>query len=545
MSVFIFFALLAASLAAGAEPTQICRAGWTPITPTDLDEATSLWGVAADDTGSALVVGLETHDPPAASPDALVSARWDPAEGWAPTIRVPLPPLQPGVERRDANDATVAATGPDDAWFLWNEATQLVDVSVSEEAHVAHWDGTGWTQFPLPTQGMVFHGAGVAVGADGAAWIVVNPYDPVRDHSRAGILLRWSGSAWARVERLPDLGTRTLLDDVAVADDAVWISSINKDSLFRRSDGRWRVFDVSGISPRDLNVTGVAGSSGGLVMTVTEGGRWSHGMAFLRGPHGWERLGAGLPSAYGYLSDAQARAPSNLWAWGTNDAFMFDGRSWTNVDPPMHRAARYSGAPLEQIAPVRDGAFAVGYDGHGPAVYRICAWPDDNRAGDRAILSARATSPAILARAPLGSAGDRIRDGSPLALFDSGELGAGDRFLARYPGAGRYPLMTRTGPSPRVTIPVTLWWAPHLGTVLVSWAPPSFQPLGPPPWRWDVEVRGPDDAAFRPWLSATDEVSLFFEPDQGTGVYVVRARSIDDRTGLASDWSPPRTIEVP
>jgi hypothetical protein len=391
----------------------------------------------------------------------------------------------------------------------------------------------------------VFSGTGVAVGADGSAWIVVNPYDPVHEHSRAGILLRWSGSAWTRVERLPDLGTRTPLDDVAVVGHAVWISPINKESLFRRRAGRWRVFDVAGVSSRQLNVTGVAGSSGGLVMTATEGGGRSHGMAFLRGRHGWQRLHSGLPGSYGYLSDAQARAPSNLWAWGTEDSFMFDGRTWTSVAPPMHRAARAPGTPLAQIAPTRSGAVAVGYDGHGPAVFRICSWPRDDGAGDHAILSAPATSPAILTRVPSANAEERIRDGSPLALFDSGELGPGDRFVARYPGAGRYPLRTRSGSSPAVTVPVTLWRAPNEGTTLVTWAPPSFQPFEPPPWRWDVEVRGPDDAAFRPWLSATDQTNLIFDPDQGPGAYLFRARSIDSRTGLASDWSPPRSTEVP
>jgi hypothetical protein len=46
-------------------------------------------------------------------------------------------------------------------------------------------------------------------------------------------------------------------------------------------------------------------------------------------------------------------------------------------------------------------------------------------------------------------------------------------------------------------------------------------------------------------LSATGEVNLPFDPDRGPGAYLFRARSIDIRTGLASDWSPARTIQVP
>jgi hypothetical protein len=543
-SASLALVLLSGGFAVAGDVTR-CPAGWTIDTPPDL-ASSDIQGVVADDRGRALVVGIEQDDE-FGTTGAVVSVMWEPGVGWDPAVRMPLAPLDPGVSFRHAGNAVLAGY-PDDAWFLWNEASPLVDISDAAQAHVAHWDGVEWTDVSPPSDGTVRDGEGLDVDGGGTVWMVVNRYDPLTERPRSPQVLRWSpfdDAGWTVLDPLPRLPPgRNVVEDVAAVRGVPWVATLTHDDLFAWMDGRWRVFDVAHLSNRELNVTGVGSAGSRLVMTLTEGGASSHGMAYVHDSRGWVRLGAGLPDDYGYLADAGGKGLGSLWAWGSNDSFLFERARWRRLVPPQHRSLRAGSVGVSMVTPTTTGALAVGGDERGSALYRICSWPIGDPDADGSLLTARPTSPEVLMRVPPIAGGGRVRDLSPLRLFDSGPLPAGARFVAAYPGAGTYPFDDGSVTPRRIVVPMDVWAAPAGSgePIRARWGKDGYHPDSP--WRWDLEVRGPSDSDFRPWLFGTDERQGTFAPDEGPGTYTFRARSVDSLSAISSDWSPPRSTVV-
>jgi hypothetical protein len=60
----------------------------------------------------------------------------------------------------------------------------------------------------------------------------------------------------------------------------------------------------------------------------------------------------------------------------------------------------------------------------------------------------------------------------------------------------------------------------------------------------DVQVRRPGSGSWATLEGSTDQGSVFFVADAGSGRYAFRARLRDPLTGAASGWSPPAHVSI-
>jgi len=512
-----------------------------------MPDGSELAGVAASARDGALVVGVRNAEDHVGSGDELVWARWHPSGGWGPTQRQPLGDELAGYERQVFGGRMVAR-GVEDAWFMWNASVPEADVSLGSQVHVAHWDGVMWQEYPLRRAGVVVEGKDIALDGSGDVWLGARLYEPGSEDYGPGAVFRLSGGAWRRADRgLPSV----------VKDDVPWRITARGHRVDLRMtghvvsgiDGRWSVRRIADVTDHPFRPRDIHRVPEGLVLAGSEAPS-SHGAAFVFDGDRWRPFNEGLPSAGGYLDEMAGPALDRLWAWGNHgdrDAFVRTAAGWQRFDAPIRRGFRAFEATFSSVAPTAAGAFAVGGDGIGIGVYRLCSIALDPSAVDPVRISVAASVSAIYVRIPTDAAQpNRLLDASPLSSFDSGELQPGDRYVARVPGAGTYPLTDGSARDLVLAVAPQVWQAERdlEAPLRVVWGEPDLPTTSYTPYRWDVEIRGPGETRFRTLVRGADEVRGRFAADLGPGRYVIRARTVNIESGAGSAWSPVRSVTI-
>jgi plastocyanin len=131
-------------------------------------------------------------------------------------------------------------------------------------------------------------------------------------------------------------------------------------------------------------------------------------------------------------------------------------------------------------------------------------------------------------------------------LWDSGKRDVNESFFFRFETAGAFKYHCTRHPTMKGVIKLAPLADLETGNVdttfTVSWSEFDI----PPGFNVDVRVKRPGVEGFHNWKSnrTGSQISKGFVPDAGTGTYKFRARTQNDATGGASDYSPPFSIEV-
>ncbi|HYZ54820.1 MAG TPA: alkaline phosphatase family protein [Streptosporangiaceae bacterium] len=240
------------------------------------------------------------------------------SSGWAVQ---PAPALGAG----DNTYGSVAAVSPTDVWaagnYLPDTATSNQDATL---ATAAHFDGTQWTQTPVPHSGPNYNTLFGIAATPGKAWAVgVALNSSYQAHS---LIEAWNGSAW-HIAATPKLDTQ-------------------RDTLY----------SAVALSARDVWAVGHQQSENGTYGTLIE--HWNG--------TSWSVVPSPDPGTSGnHLYGVAAAGPDNIWAVGQRDDQHSDtplvehwnGHGWKAVDVP---SAGLTGGLLQGVAVHGSEVWAVG-----------------------------------------------------------------------------------------------------------------------------------------------------------------------------------------
>jgi hypothetical protein len=238
--------------------------------------------------------------------------------GWA------LQPA-PALGNADNTYGAVAAVSPADVWTVGN---YLPDATGSNPdatlATAAHYDGTKWTQTPVPQSGPNFSTLFGVAATPGKAWAVGVALDSA--YHAHSLIDAWNGSAW-QVAATPKLGTQ-------------------RDTLY----------SAAAVSPTDVWAVGSKQSWSGTYSTLIE--HWN-GTA-------WSVVPSPDPGSSGnQLYGVAAAGPDSIWAVGQANgqasdlplAEHWDGHAWSAVSIPP---AGLTAGVLQAVAVHGTDVWAVG-----------------------------------------------------------------------------------------------------------------------------------------------------------------------------------------
>jgi hypothetical protein len=319
-----------------------------------------LFGVAATSASNAWAVG-------AATSGKTIILHWD-GSTWA---RVPSP-TPAGIYELSA----VAATSASNAWAVGGSETP------PGKTFILHWNGTAWKPVPSPTPkggGSLF---GVAAISARNAWAVGCAGNCGQGFGGIKtLILHWNGTAWTRVPS-PSPGTGSSLSSVtAVSARSAWavgctadcfLSSASPQTIILRWNGTaWaRVPSPAAAQVGALN--GVAATSASNVWAVGCTGHCFGPMATTTtmivhwNGTAWRLAASPNPAPNSILTAVTATSASDAWAVGyTRTGFKtlivhWNGARWTQVPSPTPGS---SSQLFGVDATSTRNAWAVGSDG--------------------------------------------------------------------------------------------------------------------------------------------------------------------------------------
>jgi len=238
--------------------------------------------------------------------------------GWT-VQRVPM------LGTNDNSFGAVAAVSSHDVWAAGNF---LPDTSASNQdatlAMAAHFDGTKWTQTPVPDSGPNYNTLFGVAATKGKAWAVgVAQNKAFKAHS---LIEAWNGSAW-HISKSPKLNTQ-------------------RDILF----------SATAVSPQDVWAVGEQQLRSGVFHTLVE--HWNGSS--------WSVVPSPNPGTNGnHLFGVAQDGPDNIWAVGQrngrhSDAPLvehWDGKHWKVSEVPT---AGLSNGLLQAVAVSGGEVWAVG-----------------------------------------------------------------------------------------------------------------------------------------------------------------------------------------
>jgi hypothetical protein len=242
-----------------------------------------------------------------------------------------------------AEDLAISGSGPADVWAV---GTRFPAPGHQDStAFAEHFDGTRWTEIPLPSSlhsvGMALWG--VASVAPDDAWAVGGDDFEPTNAPPTPVVLHWDGSRWSVVDVPVPAGSRFVgRSVVAGGPDDVWVAA-----------------DAAGSD---------ALTTAGLVLHW-DGSTWTP---------------AELPSLKGsviHIESVDERSPNDVWSAGS----AFDPRSQRSVAVVEHfdgtgwRAIPFAGRPpgsegrVVSIRAIGDEIWAVGFSSvHDPPFVSVC-----------------------------------------------------------------------------------------------------------------------------------------------------------------------------
>jgi hypothetical protein len=345
MAVAVVLTLLAlAGVPAGLTPASAAACtGWSGARPSDAPSS-RLRAIAVASECEVWAGGTPTKHGNA------VLEHWTGGSSWT---QVDAP--NPGGFSTINAMTTVSAT---DIWATGSFSEPGIPPS-SSPAHalILHWDGTSWTQQPIPND-TGFSLAAVSATSASNAWAAGSI---TSNGSQQTLILHWDGTSWTR-QPSPGPGTGFLTSVTATSPSNAWAVG-NTDSshaLILHWDGTsWTQVASPVPTPNGgLTLTGVTATSASdawTVGSVDQGARTF--IAHWNGTN-WTQVPTPSPDTspqpQNTLEAVTAVSPGNAWAVGEQGLFPgsngqptridhlllhWNGTSWTNVPDPSNITA--------------------------------------------------------------------------------------------------------------------------------------------------------------------------------------------------------------
>ena len=403
--------------------------------------------------------------------------------------------------------------------------------------------GTGLTECSLPTIGVSPVPISLAPGSDGNLWIAVSEGNAIDRVTPAATCAGEAGTAFLLAN-----ATSNLPNSITPgADGNLWFSEGSAAGDGNAYVGR---ISTSGVDSHFPNVGGgsnwiTAGSDGNLWLT---GGASAH--AVYRVPtsgapiNGFDPV---MPLAAA-TEQITAGADGNLWFDESGGDQI--GRITTN--------GTFTTFPLPSSGVGATG-IALGPDGN--------IWFDEYNLNKIGRLTDTATNTAYAlvldpGYAPKavtvkkqgtkldwtfqGGRNHSVSDSSGMGLFDSGVKTVGSIYTVAFKAAGSYGYhSTVVGDPPSlagtITVPIVakaVNGSPTQATV--TWASGSSGGS----FVSDIQVKGPTDSSFRPWLTGQTATHATFTEDAGPGKYQFQARLRNSGNGFSSGYSPAKSVTL-
>jgi hypothetical protein len=356
----------------GAPPAAAATT-WTLVASPNPHVATNglsaVFPLAADNAGAVGVFGnVVKHNE-----DGGLIAHWD-GRAWTQV-------LGPNPQFRNETLTAVHGVGPNDIWAVGGLATAINQLPKVPWA--LHWNGTAWSEVPVPTgpnPGGTGRGGlrGVAAIASDNVWAVG------RSPGITALVVHWDGTTWTEV---PVPTVKTALNALAVVSRtdiwAVGDGLVNQDgsktALIMHYDGRtWQTMPNQVSVPSTFvahnglkSITALSATDIWAVGSVTD--RLSVNQPLIQHYDGktWTRVAAAPapPNSTHYsLSGVAAVSATDIYAVGgvsfndlTEASIVehWNGQAWSRVTVP-HSAAADDGLNGVAVTPGGSPIWAVG-----------------------------------------------------------------------------------------------------------------------------------------------------------------------------------------
>jgi hypothetical protein len=319
------------------------------------------------------------------------------ATAWVVTAITPAGASPaPALGTNDSTYGTVAAVSPADVWAADNFLPDTPDSNQDATlATAAHFDGSTWTQTPVPDSGPNFNTLFGVAATPGRAWAVGVALDS--SYQAHSLVESWDGGAW-HITATPKLGTQ-------------------RDILY----------SAAAVSASNMWAVGERQSENGMYATLIE--HWDG--------KSWSVVPSPNPGASGnHLYGVAAAGPSDIWAVGQRDGLSsdiplaehWDGRRWTVTDVP---SAGLTGGLLQGVTVTGGEVWAVGQS--DDAAHQAC--PLIEHLSDGAWS---AELPAGLGTAFSNLTGVAVADGTAWAVGSAFDAASGNQLtlVARHTRGG-------------------------------------------------------------------------------------------------------------
>ena len=295
--------------------TQI--AAWGTVASAPAGGFGELFGVAAPVVDDTIAVGDTRATQPSGFLGALTSyaEHWD-GSSWTAT---PIPPPATTYTNPWSRLKSVTAAGRADAWAVG----YVSNVNGYSTTLAYHWNGAVWTQAPTPNPAGLSSTnrlLDVAARASNDVWAVGDDAN-VPAHS---LLLHWNGTVWTQ-QPVPNIGTLT-----AVAVDASHLWVAGGSTVEQMTAQGWTTLPnqpQSDVYVRDLTVSaGQLWVAGSTAYVLFSGGTGFRTYASVWNASTWTSIGGAgqavngvAPTAGGVVAAIDA-STATLTAAGTNTA---------------------------------------------------------------------------------------------------------------------------------------------------------------------------------------------------------------------------------
>ena len=308
-------------------------------------------------TGSTSVPALPAPLIPPPNGNNSISSTGSPVKGMKTTLTCASGWIQvpsPSIGNLDNNLNGVAAASPTDAWAVgdyYNSNNPNVLVNQAE-----HWDGSTWTEYPLPNVGMNQNTLlSDSELPSGHTWAV--GYFQNANWVQQTLVERWDGTQWSVIPSPdPGAGGDILYGVAAMSDSDVWAAGAQQDSngVFHPLIEHWNGTSWSVVPAADPNGLGnalyaIRAVSANSVYTVGQTGTAFPSTALVEHWNGtnW----SSLPSP----ADA-AESLTTLGVTGSDSALTLVGDRENSTSPYTTEVATGSPSSLSLVSSPNNGA---------------------------------------------------------------------------------------------------------------------------------------------------------------------------------------------
>lgn len=293
------------------------------------------------------------------------------------------PPSPPVPARSDVNPAlfSVAVAGPCDVWMVGGNRVD----GGPEQPLIEHWTGgPSWAIVPVPSVGTDVFLNSVSAASATDIWAVGTDGG---GSTATAVMLHWDGTSWTQ-KPVPGAGNTALGAVAAVSARNVWAAGTsNGQALLLHYDGTgWTPSPLPALTPApDPGDSQFAGISG--LDAISSSDVWAVGSVQASGQENtlalhWDGTGwtqASTPPSNGtaqnFLSAVSASSPGDAWAVGTTRSgstrstltLHWDGHSWATVPSPNPGGVFNQLFDVASISPASALAVGIIADTTGPS----------------------------------------------------------------------------------------------------------------------------------------------------------------------------------